>query len=1084
MTDSLTALRSVSFDWARSLDSIWRDPSYHVASIHGAIAEDVMAYFRESTADKTENKVGRIILGAAGRGKTHLIGELRRRVWDADGWFVLLNFIGVNQFWSSVALGFLNSLQVKRSDGQTQYYRLVLKLASLLELQGQLSEIARRYQGRPREIIGELVRTFINALGRRHREETLKHEDVIRALVLLISDELDCASVAHGWLQGMEIDKDAAKEFKFKVPQKQPIDIVEGLSWIMSLVGPTMIAVDQIDSIVSENNLQAATPETQADDEQAKARAIIETLAGGLMDLHEQKRRAITVVSALEATWDVLSRRATVAVTDRYAAPDILKPVTSAEAACALVTARLAEGYAKCGFQPQHESWPFSSAAFETAKNLSPRELLKLCDEHRKRCIASKSVVECTSFIDAPPVIGGDMGTNGLDQEYDLALALATADRLLDPDREEQLQALLDTMLGLYSRHLALPDSVDMTVQKDPDQRRPSLHGRLSFTFREEGDREQHFCFRILAHTNAIAFQSRLKAAMTASGVDRALQFRHLFILRRDAPPGGARSKALVDQFLKAGGKFIAPSDGDLRAFVALRDLSKRDLPAFDTWLRQRKPLFDTTLFKAAGLCPPAFLAIGPDDPGAGPIDETGTSTSKSPPRTIPTESAKLDVALATTGATKSEPGREAPALRIERAPPAARTAERLLPIGRRHERGAEGEAVTLSAGLLPRHVAILAGSGSGKTVLVRRLIEEAALVGVPAIVLDPNNDLSRLGDPWPVVPDGFSPEDTAKATRYLAATETVIWTPGRSNGNPMSLRLLPDFSAVRDDRDEIDQAVEMARATLTPFVGATGASGSLKLGVLSAALRRFAGQGGRELIDLVRLLEDLPDDVSQVSRAQKLAADMADQLHAAMESNPLLRPGATTLDPATLFESLTGKTRISVVNLSGLASDEARDAFVNQLQMTLFTWIKRHPSPSGRLYVLDEAQNFVPSQSSTACKASALSLAAQARKYGLGMVLATQTPRGIDNKIVSNCTTHFYGRMSSPATIEATRELMAAKGGAADDIGRLTRGEFYYSTEGVRRPMKVRTPLCLSHHPANPPTSEEIVAKARGRAS
>src|SRR6266478_6668295 len=105
--------------------------------------------------------------------------------------------------------------------------------------------------------------------------------------------------------------------------------------------------------------------------------------------------------------------------------------------------------------------------------------------------------------------------------------------------------------------------------------------------------------------------------------------------------------------------------------------------------------------------------------------------------------------------------------------------------------------------------------------------------------------------------------------------------------------------------------------------------------------------------------------------------------------------------------------------------------------------WTFSRSARSWRLYVLDEAQNFAPSQAGTACKASALSLAAQARKYGLGMVFATQTPKGIDNKIVSNCTTHFYGRMSSPTTIEATRELMSAKGGAADDIGRLTRGEF-----------------------------------------
>src|SRR5262249_35450926 len=143
---------------------------------------------------------------------------------------------------------------------------------------------------------------------------------------------------------------------------------------------------------------------------------------------------------------------------------------------------------------------------------------------------------------------------------------------------------------------------------------------------------------------------------------------------------------------------------------------------------------------------------------------------------------------------------------------------------------------------------------------------------------------------------------------------------------------------------------------------------------------------------------------------------------------------------------------------------------------------IKDNPSPTGRLYVIDEAQNFVPSGAATACKASAQSLAAQARKYGLGMLFATQTPRGIDNRIVSNCTTHVYGRMGSPATIDAIHELMAAKGGAADDIGKLSRGEFYFSTDGSTRPFKVRTPLCLSWHPSNPPTAEEVVQKARAK--
>jgi hypothetical protein len=69
----------------------------------------------------------------------------------------------------------------------------------------------------------------------------------------------------------------------------------------------------------------------------------------------------------------------------------------------------------------------------------------------------------------------------------------------------------------------------------------------------------------------------------------------------------------------------------------------------------------------------------------------------------------------------------------------------------------------------------------------------------------------------------------------------------------------------------------------------------------------------------------------------------------------------------------------------------------------------------------------------------------------------ATQMPKRVDNKIVSNCTTHVCGRMGSSATIDAIQDPMSAKGAAADDIGKLSNG-VYLSTEGSLRPFKVRT--------------------------
>jgi hypothetical protein len=70
----------------------------------------------------------------------------------------------------------------------------------------------------------------------------------------------------------------------------------------------------------------------------------------------------------------------------------------------------------------------------------------------------------------------------------------------------------------------------------------------------------------------------------------------------------------------------------------------------------------------------------------------------------------------------------------------------------------------------------------------------------------------------------------------------------------------------------------------------------------------------------------------------------------------------------------------------------------------------------------------------------------------------ATQIPKRVDNKIVSNCTTHVYGRMGSSATIDAIQDPMSAKGGAADDIGAL-QGRVLFFDGGLAAPFKVRTP-------------------------
>jgi hypothetical protein len=132
---------------------------------------------------------------------------------------------------------------------------------------------------------------------------------------------------------------------------------------------------------------------------------------------------------------------------------------------------------------------------------------------------------------------------------------------------------------------------------------------------------------------------------------------------------------------------------------------------------------------------------------------------------------------------------------------------------------------------------------------------------------------------------------------------------------------------------------------------------------------------------------------------------------------------------------------------------------------------------------VMDEAQTLAPSGAMTACTVSTLTLASQARKYGLGLVFATQAPKGLHNRIPGNAATQFFGFLNSPVQISAAREMAQAKGSDVADISRLSSGQFYVASEGLSFE-KIQTSLCLTHHPKGALTVEEVINRARKSSS
>ncbi|MFG5119881.1 helicase HerA domain-containing protein [Methylorubrum sp. POS3] len=1057
MTDALDALRRVDFDWVRTLDSIWLDTP-PTGGPNERLVPEIVADLHERARQPSDRAMGRVLVGQSGVGKTHLVGQLRQEAWRRGGWFVPLDVLGLTDFWRSAALSFVTALLQTMPDGRRQSDAVLAGVARRFGVEMQVEAAFNTPNMDARRIVDVLVRALMSVDAAR----ALKHLDVFRALCLLRSQDFGVVGLAHAWLQGYEADPAERAALGFRTPPPAPVELVRGMCWIMALSGPTLISVDQIDGLIETSRLAAE------DGIEAEA-GLSEVLAAGLLELHVVCDRSMTVVTCLQESWQRLTARAMAPMRERFTEAAGLIGMNVQAAAIALVAGRLQPAYAEASFAPPSPTWPFSERAIAEASEsaMMPRTLLMRCDAFRRRCLAAGTVSICNSLVETAGAAAPPPPT----AEFDLAAACERADIAhIRSDEDHWLGQVLRDAFDLYALEDDPDDALDVASKGEPDQKIPPLHGRLIFIHRDQNDRERHVCYRALQHQNAIAFQARLRAALTASGISARIPDRALLLVRRGPMPGGAKTKQLFDAFTAAGGLLIDPSEEDLQVFVALRDLRARAQEEgasdrFESWLRAEQPVVRTSLFRAAG------LAHGPS--GGRPDEALEVPASADPVReNAPVPSADAPRAPKATArspesgsAPHASPGSPMPAIRPE-----------AIPVGHRLTPDAPG--VSLPLRLLPRHTAIIAGSGSGKTVLLRRLVEEAALAGLPAIVIDPNNDLSRLGTPWPERPKGFSDEDAGKAATYRAAVEVVVWTPGVHAGNPLFLSILPDFSELGTDRDERQQAIEMAAETLGPLAGAKT---NLLRGVLADALQHFANRGGGKLPDFIALLADLPDGISQIGNAAKLGAGMADQLHAAVATNPLLKVAGTVLDPRHLFFGPDpARTRISVINLSGLGSEAAREDFVNRLQMTLFGWIKKNPSPRGMLYVLDEAQTFLPAQRASPSLGSGIKLVAQGRKYGLGMIVATQVPRGIHNQVVSNCTTQFFGRQSAPATIAAAQEIIAANGGTAADIGKLGAGEFYFATEASGRPAKLRTPICLSYHPANPPTPEEVVRQAK----
>jgi hypothetical protein len=359
----------------------------------------------------------------------------------------------------------------------------------------------------------------------------------------------------------------------------------------------------------------------------------------------------------------------------------------------------------------------------------------------------------------------------------------------------------------------------------------------------------------------------------------------------------------------------------------------------------------------------------------------------------------------------------------------------------------------------LTTHAIIVGMTGSGKTGLGIAMLEEAAIDGVGAIVIDPKGDMANLALTFPaLLPQDFEPwldqdelqrkglsrqeasvglskswtegladwgQDGSRVARLKEAADVVIYTPGAQFGRGLSIMrtFAAPAASVASQPDLLRERIAGAVSGVLALAGLTvDPLRSREHILLSSILEHSWSQGiDLDLPNLIRQVQSPPFSQLGVFDVESVFS-AKDRLELAMALNNLVAsPGFSawtqgdSLDVGKLLRSQSGKPQISVLSLSHL-SDAERMFFVTVLLGEVVAWMRSQTGTSslrGVLY-MDEIFGFFPPNGQPPSKKPMLTLLKQARAFGLGVVLSTQNPVDLDYKGLANAGTWFVGRLQT----------------------------------------------------------------------
>jgi len=362
--------------------------------------------------------------------------------------------------------------------------------------------------------------------------------------------------------------------------------------------------------------------------------------------------------------------------------------------------------------------------------------------------------------------------------------------------------------------------------------------------------------------------------------------------------------------------------------------------------------------------------------------------------------------------------------------------------------------------GDLTTHALVVGMTGSGKTGLCIDMLEEAALNGVPALMIDPKGDITNELLHFPdLAPQDFKPwvnsdearregksidqaaADVAdlwrnglakwdiKPERLSAlkdAAQFAVYTPGSDAGIPVSIMTslaAPDIPW--DENREL--LLEKISSTVTAILGLVGLEDidpvQSREHILLSNIFETSWEKGKDLDlgELILQTQNPPFEKLGVFDVNIFFPEK-DRFELAMLLNNILAaPSFQTwiegqpLDIASMLYASDGRPRHSVFYIAHLPDDE-RMFFVTLLYSAVETWMRTQKGSTSLRAILyfDEIFGYIPPVKNPPSKEVMLRMLKQARAFGVSQVLVTQNPADLDYKGLTNAGTWFVGKLQA----------------------------------------------------------------------